>query len=164
MNKEPRLERTQLEARGLAMMGRGSEAREVYLQLARDRAGDASVWSELGTLSWELGDYRSLAQASTQLMAIAPERYEGYLFRAVNERHKGNTAEAVRLFREACNRAGGVTLPYLMLGQALEQSGDAGGAKVAYNEALQADPDSPEAKALLRRLNGQQQITAAPVE
>lgn len=164
--KEPRQDLVHLEARCLAMMGRGVEARELYLQLCKTRAGDPSVWSELGTLAWELGDYRSLAQASVQMMAIAPERYEGYLFRAVNEKHKGNQAQAVELFREACNRAGGVTLPFLMLGQALEQSGDVTGARTAYNDALQTDPDSAEAKALLRRLNGQpqQQITAAPVD
>jgi tetratricopeptide (TPR) repeat protein len=164
MAKEPRQELTLLEARCLAMMGRGVEARELYLQLTNLRPGDIAVWSELGTLSWELGDYRSLAQASVQLTAMAPHRYEGYLFRAVNERHKGNTAEAVRLLREACDRAGDATLPFLMLGQALEQTGDLNGAVAAYNAALTTDPDSAQAKTLLGRLNGERQITAAPVE
>jgi tetratricopeptide (TPR) repeat protein len=159
---------TLLQARCLAMMGRGVEARELYLQLAKVRPTDAALWAELGTLAWELGDYRSLAQASTQLLAIAPDRYEGYLFRAVNERHKGNTDECVRLLRETCQRAAGgsgVALPFLMLGQALEQQGDMEGARVAYNGALSADPNSPEAAAVLRRFNeGSQHVTAAPEE
>jgi tetratricopeptide (TPR) repeat protein len=159
---QPRTDLTHLQARCLAMMGRGVEARELYLQLVKTRSAEASYWSELGTLCWELGDYRNLAQSSVQMMAIAPDRYEGYLFRAVNERHKGNTAEAQRLLKEACKRAGGVTLPFLMLGQSLEQSGDRAGAALAYNQALQADPDSAEARALLGRLNGDQQISAAP--
>ncbi|HVP72792.1 MAG TPA: tetratricopeptide repeat protein [Phycisphaerales bacterium] len=159
---QPRTDLTHLQARCLAMMGRGVEARELYLQLVKTRSADPSVWSELGTLCWELGDYRNLAQSSTQMIAIAPDRYEGYLFRAVNERHKGNNAEAQRLLKEACRRAGGISLPFLMLGQSLEQSGDNDGAALAYNQALQVDPDSAEAKALLSRLNGEQQISEAP--
>lgn len=151
-----------LQARCLAIMGRGVEAREIYISLTKSRAADPAVWSELGTLAWELGDYRSLAQASVQLMAIAPERYEGYLFRAANEKHKGNNEEALRLLRESCRRAGGSTLPFLMLGQTLEQTGDFSGARTAYNAALAADPQSSEAITFLRRLNGEQQITAAP--
>ena len=59
--EQPRTDLTHMQARCLAMMGRGLEARELYLQLSRSRSGDASVWSELGTLCWELGDYRNLA-------------------------------------------------------------------------------------------------------
>ncbi len=158
---------TLLQARCLAMMGRGVEARELYLQLSKVRPADPALWAELGTLAWELGDYRSLAQASTPMLAIAPERYEGYLFRAVNERHKGNQEESVRLFREACQRAvppQGVALPFLMLGQALEHAGDHEGARVAYNGAITADPNSPEAAAVLRRFNESQHVTAVPEE
>ena len=158
---------TLLQARCLAMMGRGVEARELYVQLAKVRPTDAALWAELGTLAWELGDYRSLAQASTQMLAIAPDRYEGYLFRAVNERHKGNSEESVRLLREACQRSSGglgVALPFLMLGQVLEQQGDLEGARVAYNGAISADPNSPEAAAVLRRFNEGQQVTAVPEE
>jgi Flp pilus assembly protein TadD len=164
---------TLLQARCLAMMGRGVEARQLYLELTRVRPADAALWSELGTLAWELGDYRSLAQASTQMLAIAPERYEGYLFRAVNERQKGHQEEAVRLLREACSHAGdssavgvaGVALPFLMLGQALEQQGDVAGARMAYNDAVSADPNSPEAASILRRFNeSQRQVTVVPEE
>jgi len=162
LSEQPRTEIVHLEARCLAMMGRGVEARVLYLQLSKSRPADASVWAELGTLSWELGDYRSLAQASTQMLAIAPDRYEGYLFRAVNERHKGNTQEAIRLFREASERAGNVALPHLILGQALEQAGDNDGARLAYNDALRADPNSAEAMAILRRFNNGQQVTVVP--
>ena len=158
---------THLEARCLAMMGRGVEARELYLKLTQTPNGNTTepaLWSELGTLCWELGDFRSLAQASSQLIAMAPERYEGYLFRAVNERHKGNIDEALRLFREACDRANGVALPFMMLGKALEQTGDVDGARLAYNQALQADPSSTEARTVLRRLDEGQVITEAPTD
>lgn len=174
-SSEPRSDIVHLKARCLGMMGRGVEARELYLELVKMRTADTTVWSELGALAWELGDYRTVAQASVQLMSMSPERHEGYLFRGVNERQKGNLQEAVRLFRESCRRVAaarsdpdsGRTLtavPFVVLGQTLEQMQDWAGARDAYNDALKADPGSEEAKTLLRRLNGEQRVTSVPME
>ncbi len=171
----PRSDIAHLKARCLGMMGRGVEAREMYLELVKMRGVDATVWSELGALAWELGDYRTVAQASVQLMSMSPERHEGYLFRGVNERQKGNLQEAVRLFRESCRRVAAgraasdsvqslTVVPFVVLGQTLEQMQDWAGARDAYNDALKADPGSEEAKTLLRRLNGEQRVTSVPME
>ena len=95
------------------------------------------------------------------MIAIAPDRYEGYLFRAVNERQKGNAAEAQKQLREACRRAGGITLPFIMLGQSLETSGDSRAA-LAYNQAA-GQSRQPRSEGPLRRLNGDQQFSAARI-
>ena len=142
-----------LQARCLNMMDRSIEAREKYLDLSRLRPSDPTIWSELGTVAWNLGDYRRVAQSSVQLIALAPDRYEGYLLRGINERHKGNVSEAVRFLTQASKLSPDIALPHLLLGQALEQTGDLDGALRAYGAATNAEPDNTEAQDLLRRLN-----------
>lgn len=153
-----------LEARCLTMLGRGIEARDRYLELSRSSPADPVVWSELGALAWDLGDYRRVAQCSVQIIALAPERYEGYMLKGINERHHKNLNEAVRLFQEAAKRAPSVALPHLLLGQTLEQAGDLQLAKRAYRGALNAEPGSAEATVLLGRLNDAERMTAAPTQ
>lgn len=153
-----------LEARCLAMMSRGIEARDVYMQLTRLRPADPVIWVELGTLAWELGDYRRVAMCSVQMIALAPHRYEGYMLKGVNERHRGRLDEAVTLFREATSRAPDVALPHLLLGQTLEQIGKPKEALLAYQNAIAAEPGSPEALELLRRLTDGQHVTVVPTQ
>lgn len=166
----PRTDLTHLEARCLNMMGRTTEARELYLELSRARPADSVVWVELGTLSWELGDFRRLAMCAVQLIALAPDRYEGYMFKGLNERHKGNIDEAVKLFRKAAECSTDLALPHLLLGQTLEQTGDVSGAFAAYQTAAQIEPNSPDARELMNRLasqmNSQSQpaLSSAPTE
>ena len=162
--KSPRADLIHLQARCMTMMNRGPEARELYIELTRMRPADPDVWSELGTLCWDLGDYRRVAQCSVQLISLAPERYEGYMLRGINERQKGNIDEAVQLFRQAAERAPEVALPHMLLGQALEQNGDVKSAKLAYADAMKAQPANTEAETLLRRLNESQQVSVAPTE
>jgi protein O-GlcNAc transferase len=162
--KSPRADLIHLQARCMTMMNRGPEARELYIELSKLRPADADVWSELGTLCWDLGDYRRVAQCSVQLTSLSPERYEGYLLRGVNEKQKGNVAEAIEMFRLSSERAPEVALPHMLLGQALEQTGAIEQAKLAYAGAVKAQPSSTEAEALLRRLNENQQVSAAPTQ
>ena len=159
-----------LEARCLNMMGRTTEAREIYIELARLRPADAVVWVELGTLSWELGDFRRLAMCAVQLIALAPDRYEGYMFKGLNERQKGNLEEAVKFFQKASECSTDLAMPHLLLGQTLEQTGNTEGAYAAYQAATQVEPNSPEAQELLRRLAAQidadaeRALTSAPTD
>jgi Flp pilus assembly protein TadD len=146
-------------------MNRGVEARELYIKLAKMRPADTAVWSEAGTLAWDLDDYRRLAVCSTQMIALAPERYEGYLFRGINERHNGNNAQAIDLFRKAAERAPDCALPHLLLGQVLEQTGDTTGAKLAYHQALHVEPSSSDAQELLRRMGESDgRVTVVPTD
>jgi Flp pilus assembly protein TadD len=162
--KAERTDLMHLEARCLTMMNRSTEARELYLKLTRLAPSDPELWSELGALSWELGDYRRIAQCSVQLIALAPDQHEGYMFKAVNERQKGNLTEAIALFRQAADRAPTSALPHLLLGRALEEAGDREAAILAFNDALAAEPQSAEAAELLRRWNEGQRVTAVPNE
>lgn len=159
---EPRSDLTHLQARCLTRLGRHAEARDLYLGLTQSRPSEVAVWIELGTIAWGLGDYRRVAQSSVQVMALAPDRYEGYMLKGINERQKNNLDLAIGLFREACQHAGDEALPYLLLGQTLEQAGDMTSAMQAYQDALEAEPGNTDARELLRRAQQGQRITAAP--
>ena len=163
-SKNQRNELMHLEARCLTMMNRGTEARELYADLTQLRPSDATIWSELGALSWDLGDYRRVGQCSTRMISLAPNRYEGYMLKGVHARQQHELSEAVKSFRQAAQRAPDVALPRLLLGQTLEQSGDLTAAKEAYNDAINAEPSSTEAQDLLRRLNDNQRLSAAPAD
>lgn len=162
--KEERFDLLHLEARCLVLMGRGVEGREAYVKLTKMRPADVSVWSESGTLAWDLGDYRRLAACSVQLISLAPERYEGYMFKGINEQHNDRDAEAISLFRQAAERSTDSALPHLLLGQALEKQGDMKGAKLAYNAALQVEPSSGDARQLLTGASAGDRGDPAPID
>ena len=142
-----------LEARCLALLGRSVEARTLYLALTNTLAGDPALWSELGMLSWDLGDYRRVAQCGARLVNLAPERYEGYLLQGLNEQNKGNAAAATRLFNKAVERAPDSALPNIILGQSFEGLGNLHAARAAYADAVAVEPDNLAARELLDRAN-----------
>jgi tetratricopeptide (TPR) repeat protein len=156
---------THLQARCTTMLGRLSNARELYLELARIKPADVAIWTELGTVCWELGDYRRVAQCSVQLIALAPQRYEGYMLKGINERQKNNLNEAIALFRQAAEVAAANSdsaLPFMLLGQTLEQAGDSTGARQAYTSAIEIDPRSTDARDLLAQLDRVHAVSVAP--
>jgi tetratricopeptide (TPR) repeat protein len=150
-----------LEARCLAFMDRLAEARNLYLELTKLRPTDPDVWIELGSVAWELGDHHRMALCGARVTALAPDRYEGYLLKGINERHHGNLGEATMLLREATNRAGDAPLPHLILGRVLEQTGDAQSALDAYAQAIRVYPDNAYAQALFSQLSSSLELTIA---
>ncbi|MHC4101368.1 MAG: tetratricopeptide repeat protein [Planctomycetota bacterium] len=149
-----------MEARCLAFMDRLSDARSLYLELSRLRPTNPDVWIELGSVAWELGDYHRMALCGARVTALAPDRYEGYMLKGINERHHDNLPEAAMYLREAAERAGDSHLPHLVLGRVLEQTGDVQGALDAYAEAIRVRPDATEAQALFAELSGRLELIA----
>ncbi len=141
-----------LEARCLLFLERNREARDLYMELSRIAPADPEVWIELGALAWELGDMRRVAEAATRVIALAPNRYEGYALRAIYSNERGQFTDADRFLRQAIDRAPGsgdergTALPHLLLGLVLEQQGRHEQALEMYGYALGISPDSREAK------------------
>jgi len=151
-----------VEARCLTHLDRGPEARHLYLQLAQIYPADASVWTEFGLLSLDLGDYRRVSQCSARITALAPERYEGYMLGAMHEFAQGDLNVALSLIEQAAERAPNIALPHLILGRFLEKSGDVNGAYEAYASALRAEPGNTDAQRQLARLDGSGSLASAP--
>ncbi len=160
---EERSDMLLMEARCLAMMDRSEDARDVYQQLTQSDPSNVIVWIELGTTAWEMQDFHRVAQCSVRTIALAPDRFEGYMLRGVNERQRGHLQEAVSAFREAAKRASNSAMPAILLGLTLEQQGMAGPALEAYAEAMRIEPENPEAAMLHDRLL-QTQTASVPAD
>lgn len=155
-----RVDLKHLKARCFTMLGRASEAHGLYVTLSHESPSNVSVWIEFGTLAWKLSDYRRLAQCSLRTIDLAPERYEGYMLKGLNERHLGRLPQAVKLFRQAAELTDDTALPYMLLGRSLEESGKGRDALVAYGKAVEIDPNSKEARMLHATLKRSQIATA----
>ena len=123
------------------------------IKLTRVQSTNPEVWLGLGSLAWELGDFRRTALCGARLIALAPQRYEGYMLKGIFERHNGNIQQATALLREAASLAPSEALPYLVLGRTLEEAGDIQGALGAYTEALKVEPNNADAQALFKSLS-----------
>ncbi len=158
---EERTDLIHLRARCLAMLERTADAHRLYMELTRRNPTEASIWIEFGTIAWELGDYRRLAHCSVRTIALAPDRYEGYMLKGLYERHEDRLPEAVELLKKAGEFAHDAPMPHLLLGRALEESGDEEGAVIAYAEALRIDPYNADARALHSMIENKLRVAAA---
>ena len=156
-----RIDLIHLQARCLVMMDRFAEAHNRYMTLTRLSPADASVWIEFGTLAWELGDMRRVSQCGVRAVALAPDRFEGYMLKGIYERGKGRVDEAVKLLIQAADLAPDSVIPHLLLGRTLEEAGDGQAALIAYANAMRTDPQSEEARSLHRTLQKKLQVASA---
>ena len=146
IHPEQRPDLKHLEARCLLFLSRTIESRNTYIELTRETPNDPLIWIELGSVAMELGDFRRVAESSQQVINLAPDRYEGYMLRAMYLRNKGESAKAIEALREATAKAETDVTPHLLLGHALEEAGDETGARQAYARAMQIDPQSVDAQ------------------
>lgn len=137
-----------MEARCLTLNGRMTEARSVYLELTRQSPSNADVWAELGNVALEVGDYRRVALASSRVMSLAPERYEGPMLKGLYEQHRGNLNGAIENLHHATQLAPEATWPRLLLGLAYEDQGSINQAAACYKTVLDSDPDNEQARRL----------------
>jgi len=161
---EPRADLMHLQARCLTVLDRLPDAHRLYLELTRLSPAEAVVWVEFGTIAWKLGDHRRLAQCGARAVALAPDRYEGYMLKGLYERQQGRIDEAVDQLRQAAQRAHDVALPHLLLGRTLDEAGDTRAAWLAFENALRIEPQSHEARVLRDNLQAELRSIAAAAE
>ena len=159
---ERRPDLVHLEARCLAQLQRFEDAREAYLQLTRLTPRDVEVWVDLGVLAWEMDDFHRMALCGARLASLAPQRYEGYLLKGINERHHGNLREAIALLQRAASLAPDTALPQLVLGRVLDEAGDRDGAQAAVRMAIQAEPENGDAKLMYVELSQDHTLVTVP--
>jgi tetratricopeptide (TPR) repeat protein len=144
-----------LQAMCLVQIEKPVEARDVYLELTRDieNANDIEAWIGLGELSFVLRDNARLRTAATRVVALAPDRPDGYVLRALHLRRTGDLAGAAQNLRTALAiREDSQTLTLLgMVQQDLNQT-DA--ARQTFAKAAQLDPNNRAAADLSATSNG----------
>ena len=93
-------------ARCLVAVNRPVEARSVLQELVGDRAGgrDVRAWTELGQVAALLKDRVTLRQAAARVMALAPDKSDGFELQALSLRLQGKNDEALAAIDQALTR------------------------------------------------------------
>jgi tetratricopeptide (TPR) repeat protein len=135
-----------LRARALTALDRKLEAREILITLTDGQAGqnDVEAWIALGQLSYTMKDANRLRQASGRVMAVAPNRSEGYVLRALMLRRSGDFKGAEDMINRALERKQDPEA-YVLLGLIQQDQKQFNEARESFAKALKLDPASPEA-------------------
>jgi len=130
-----------MRAECLTRIDRVLEARELYIKLSGDQAGAADVraWIELGNVSLKLKDLNRVRVCASRVMAIAPERPEGYVLKALWQRRQGDLNGAATNLLQAINFKPDAEM-YVMLGVVYRDLNRVDDAKRAFGAALNLDP------------------------
>ncbi|MFO0860627.1 MAG: tetratricopeptide repeat protein [Phycisphaerales bacterium] len=128
-------------AKCLVELDRPMDAREVLVKLTTsdDGSADVEAWIQLGKVCYKLKDTNRARTAAARLVAIAPDRPEGYQLRAMVFRRTGafeqardNAVKAVAIAPTAEN--------YVLLGVIERQIGNNKDAGMCFAEALRIEP------------------------
>lgn len=144
-----------MRARCLMALDRPMEARSLLLDLVDSNEGakDVHAWMELGNVAFVLQDGKRLDQASSRLIAIAPERYEGYFLRAAHFRQKQDLASALKSADEAVRVAGKEGAgPLILRGLILTDLNRKDEAMQSFAQAVKLDPSNQRTRALYEAL------------
>jgi tetratricopeptide (TPR) repeat protein len=138
----------QMRARCLSNVDRPLEAREVLIELTGSDAGqkDVESWIELGDVCYVLRDMNRLRQASQRIIALAPERYEGYTLKALWQRKQGDLEGALASLDRAVERRGSEIDSLMFKGLVLKELGRTDEASAAFAMVLSEDPSNQAAK------------------
>jgi Flp pilus assembly protein TadD len=142
----------QLRARCLMRLDRPVEAREILIQLTQGDEGqkDVESWIELGNLSYMLKDQNRLRNAASRVIAMAPDRPEGFTLKAMWQWRGGEAEAALQTLSKAIERRGHRVEPLLLEGVILSDRGRCDEARGAFQAALADDPENAEAKRALQ--------------
>ena len=143
-------------ARCLTELARPLEARTIYVTLTEgdEGAGDIEAWIGLGELSYLLKDQHRLRASATRVIALAPERPDGYLLRALWHRRQNDNAAALEWLGRAAARDPASAKINTLRGLVLRDMGRYDAARESFMLALHADPTDASLRALLDSVGG----------
>ncbi len=150
-----------LRAECLVKVDRLLDARELFIQLTSGPEGQADVdgWIGLGNVSFMLKDNSRLKLAAARTIAVAPNRSEGYVLRALYQRRTGDLKSAqINLHQALGYKADAET--YLLLAIVQDEMQQTDAAKETLNALLALDPNNTQARQLLGTVG--QPVAAAP--
>jgi len=141
---ESRRDLQHMRAKCLMALDRPVEARKTYYSLTQDKAGQADVeaWVGLGNVSYVLSDSRSLRRSASRVVALAPERHEGYSLTALWFRNQKDDANALDSARDAINVAPNDASLVAFEGMLLMEMGQLREARQSLASASRLDPSN----------------------
>lgn len=146
-----------MRAKCLMNMNRPAEARSVLLGMTNEKESgrDPQVWIDLGNCAAVLKDKAHLRLAANRAAALAPDRFEGHMLKALYNRLEGRPEEALSHAEQATVRAGGDSSPFVLKALILQDLGRPFEAKATLEAALLKNPTSPRLQAMLNALQSQ---------
>ncbi|MFG0313991.1 MAG: tetratricopeptide repeat protein, partial [Phycisphaerales bacterium] len=144
-----------LKAKCLLQVDRPVEARKILLELTDSNAGQADIeaWIALGNVAYKLTDMARLRTASARVVALDPNRFEGYLLRGLWERAQGQPSRAMKSLNRAIQLRGDDVTPLIVTGIIQREMGDIRGAREVFEMARRQDPDNKTVAQFLELLN-----------
>ena len=140
-----------MRAKCLMELDRPVEARSILLSLTKGIEGSSDIraWFSLGQVAYKLGDMRRLKITAGRLIAMAPNRYEGYFLMAALQRQEGDLQGALSSLDKAASLTSEESSPMLFRGLVLRELGEQAMAARSFAEALRIDPANRDAELLL---------------
>lgn len=131
-----------MRARCLVALDRPGDARNVYKDLlASDEGGsDLDAWIGLGNVAYLINDTRSLRQCASRVVAIAPNRAEGYSLWALNHRAGNDLPKAITAARRAIEADPSDPALRAFYGVLLTDAGNRADAIDAFTDAVTLAP------------------------
>jgi predicted Zn-dependent protease len=132
-----------LRAKCLLTIDRPVEARTLVQQVTTSPEGqnDAEAWVLLGNAASVLKDRGNLRLAGARVNALAPNRFEGYFFKAQYHNIENQKTEALSLVEKAIERSGTNTSPFVLKATILQDLGQPEAAQQAMAAALERNPN-----------------------
>lgn len=152
-----------MRAKCLVELDRVVEARTLLQELTASPQGDADVeaWITLGRVSYTIGDDRVLKTAANKVVAIAPDRAEGYMLRALMQRNAGQRENALTSLDLAIQRAPDDRTAVMLRSLVLSELGRREEALEGLRIILAAEPGNAAASQLLAAVDAMGAASAA---
>jgi tetratricopeptide (TPR) repeat protein len=131
-----------------------ARAFELLKQAAEQRTADAQALAYLAEFYRDAKDDAHALPIYQQVWRMDKSQYASAAALGAYQIQRGNLTEAIQLWREALALNPAMTLVRVNLAKALLRTGNVGGARAALEQALQFNPASPEARALLSEILG----------
>ena len=164
---EERRDIDRMRSRCLLELDRTMEAREVLLELTSTKGGknDLGSWLDLGSVSYSINDMSRLRQSAQRIIELAPERPEGYLYRALWQRKHGDSDAALATLENGFTKSDMPIEAYLLRGVIEHDLGMNSAAERSYQAAADIDPANEKAQLLLSLLRVESDgIASFPVD
>ena len=154
-----------MRARCLVEVDRPVEARDVLVKLTETDGGekDLDAWIQLGHVSYQLRDMGRVRRAASRVIALAPQRSEGYLLRALQQRGTGDLDAALQSLDLAIQRSETDASPLILRGLIAQQANMPGLARSSFEAAKKLDPSNQSITRMIAALDAQSAESFATV-
>jgi tetratricopeptide (TPR) repeat protein len=138
-------------ARCLMAMNRFVDARTLLQEITTDKEGSADqrAWMDLGNVAAILHDKGSLRTAMQRVTAMAPDKPDGYMLKAMYCRQDNRLDDAIAAADIAISKAGTDASPLILKAMIQQDQSKVIEARQTLAAALKQDPSNGRALALL---------------